>query len=161
MVNQNRNWRYLLFLLAAHHPKTKLDHTIRLSFGQKNIYLCSRCTGVGLGMATVFGATVFGVGFAQGFYLPLIGILPLLAVADWFTQSARLRHSNTPLRLGSGFLLGFAEALAILLLLRGNFLGFLAAVGLAVAYALAVYLIASKTGCLKSYIQELNASDAE
>ena len=160
MANQNRDWRYLFFLLAAHHPKSKLDHTIRVGFGQKTIYLCSRCTGVGLGMTAVFGAAVFGVGFAQVFYLPLIGILPLLAVADWFTQSARLRHSNTLLRLGSGFLLGIAEALAILLLLRGNFLSFLAAVGLTAAYAGTVYLVAAKTGCLKCYIQELNAPDA-
>ena len=161
MANQNRNWRYLFFLLIAHHPKTKLDHTIRVGFKQKNIYLCSRCTGVGSGMIAVFAATAFGFGVAQLFYLPLIGVLPLWAVADWFTQSARLRKSNTGMRVASGFLLGIAEALALLLLFRGVFVGFLTAMGLAAVYALTVYLIASKTGCLKSYIQELNTPDAE
>jgi uncharacterized membrane protein len=151
-----RNWRYLLFLLASHHPETKLDHTIRISIGQKNVHICSRCTGITLGMLSVFGANVASLTFPSEFYLPLIGLLPLAAVIDWFTQSARLRRSNTGLRVGSGFLLGIAEALAILLLFRGFFFSFLVAVGMATIYALTVYMVASKTNCLQSYLEELN-----
>jgi uncharacterized membrane protein len=152
----NRNWRYFLFLLAAHHPQTKLDHTIRLRLRGKNLYLCSRCTGLALGMLAVFVANAVGWMFAPWLTLPLIGLLPLAAVADWFTQSAKLRKSNTGLRVTSGFLLGISEALALLLLFTGVFLGFLAAVGMAAIYATAVYVIASKTKCLQSYLDEMN-----
>ncbi len=151
-----RNWRYLLFLLASHHPKEKLDHTIHVGLGQKNLYLCSRCTGVALGMTAVFGANAFSLTFPAEFYLPLIGLLPLVAVGDWFTQSARLRQSKTWLRVCSGFLLGISEGLGLLLLFNGFYLSFLAAVGMAAIYALTVYLIASKTKCLQSYLEEMN-----
>jgi uncharacterized membrane protein len=152
----DRSWRYFLFLLAAHHPKEKLDHTIRIGLGQKTVYFCSRCTGVAFGMAAVFGAAFLGLTLPAQYYLPAIAILPLFAVADWFTQSARLRKSNTGLRVSSGFLLGLAEGLGFLLLFTGVYLGFLAAVGLAGCYGICVYLIASKTKCLQSYIEEMN-----
>ncbi len=107
-------------------------------------------------MLAIFLSSVFGLVFPSVFVLPLIGLLPVVAVVDWFTQSARLRQSNTGLRVGSGFLLGIAEALSILLLVNGVFFSFLAAVGLAAAYALTVYFIAAKTKCLQSYLEELN-----
>jgi uncharacterized membrane protein len=152
----DRNWRYFLFLLASHHPEEKLDHTIRIGIRGKNLYLCSRCTGVVLGMAAIFGFNFFGYTFPAIFYLPLIGLLPLPAVVDWFTQSANLRQSNTLLRVGSGFLLGISEALGILLLFGGFLFSFLVAVGMAAIYVITVYLIALKTKCLQSYIEEMN-----
>jgi uncharacterized membrane protein len=152
----DRSWRYFLFLLVAHHPKEKLDHTIHIRFRQKNVYFCSRCTGVALGMATVFGAAFFGLTLPSQYYLPVIGILPLFAVVDWFTQSAKLRKSSTGLRVSSGFLLGLSEGLGLLLLFSGVYLGFLAVVGMAGLYALCVYLVAAKTKCLRSYLEELH-----
>jgi uncharacterized membrane protein len=152
----NRNWRYLLFLLASHHPKEKLDHTIHVGLGRKHVYLCSRCTGIALGMATVFGFNAFSLTVPMELFLPLIGLLPAIAVADWFTQSAKLRQSNTGLRVGSGFLLGISEALGLLLLVKGLFLSFLVAVGMAAIYAVTVYLIAAKTKCLQPYLEEMN-----
>ncbi len=147
----------LLFLLAAHHPEKKLDHTLRVSLWGKSVYLCSRCTGIALGMIVVFGCSVFGLMVPPVFYLPLIGLLPLVAVVDWFTQSARLRQSKTWIRIGSGFLLGISEALGLLLLFTGFFFGFLAAVGMAAIYGLTVYLVALKTKCLQSYLEEMNS----
>jgi uncharacterized membrane protein len=154
MVKQD--WRYLLFLLVAHHPKEKLDHTIGVGFGNKKVHFCSRCTGLAFGMATIFATHLFGFGFSFSWYLPLIGLLPLAAIADWFTQSAGLRQSRTSLRVGSGFLLGISEALCVLLLFNGFFLSFLVAFGMAGAYALAVYLVARKTKCLDFYLKEMN-----
>lgn len=150
------DWHYLLFLLASHHPKEKLDHTIRIGFRGRNLYLCSRCTGIALGMAAIFLAFIFGLAFPLVLYFPLIGLLPLVAVVDWFTQSARLRQSKTWLRVGSGFLLGISEALCILFLVKGLFLNFLVAVGMGGIYAVSVYLIALKTKCLDSYLEEIN-----
>ena len=153
---EKRNWHYLLFLLGSHHPKEKLHRTIRIGLGGKNVYLCSRCTGVVLGMATIFAANVFGLTFPISLFLPLISILPLMAVADWFTQSAKLRESKTWIRLSSGFLLGNSEALSLLLLINGFYIQFLFALGIASIYALSVYLIAVKTKCLDSYVKEMN-----
>jgi uncharacterized membrane protein len=153
----DRNWRYLLFLLASHHPEKKLDHTIHVTLGGKSVYFCSRCTGIAFGMIVVFGCSILGLAFPPAFIFPLIGFLPLVAVADWFTQSARLRQSRTWIRVGSGFLLGISEGLGLLLLFTGFFFGFLAAVGMAAIYGLTVYLVALKTKCLQSYLDEWNS----
>jgi uncharacterized membrane protein len=154
MVKQN--WRYLLFLLASHHPYERLHRTIRLGFGKRNIYLCSRCTGTVLGIAAIFAAYIFGLKFPTEFYLPLIAFLPLAAAVDWFTQSAKLRESKNWLRLSSGFLLGSSEALVFLLIIGGFFFQFLVALGIASFYALSIYLIAVKTKCLDSYLKDFN-----
>jgi uncharacterized membrane protein len=153
----DRNWRYLLFLLASHHPEKKLDHTIHVALLGKTVYLCSRCTGIAFGMLLVFGCSFFGLMVPDVFYFPLIGLLPIVAVADWFTQSARLRQSKTWIRVGSGFLLGISEGLGLLLLFTGFFLGFMAAVGMAAVYGVTVYLVAAKTKCLQSYVKEMNS----
>jgi uncharacterized membrane protein len=147
-----KNWRTLLLLLLSHHPKEKIDHTIHAG---KNIYLCTRCTGLAAGMATVLAGKILGLTFPLAFYLPLIAFLPLVAVVDWFTQSAKLRESKTWIRLSSGFLLGNSEALALLLLIEGFYLQFVCAVGFAAIYAVSVYLIANKTKCLDSYVKEM------
>jgi uncharacterized membrane protein len=151
-----QDWRYLLFLLAAHHPKEKLDHTICLGLRNKKIYFCSRCTGAACGMAVAFGLAAFGWIFPSWLYLPFIALLPLTAVVDWFTQSAKKRKSNTSIRLTTGFLLGIGEALALELLVFGFYLQFMVAVGLALAYVLCVYLIAYRTRCLDAYVNEMN-----
>ena len=150
------NWRYLLFLLASHHPKEKLDHTIPISFRGKQVYFCSRCTGVAFGMAAVFLTYIFGLSLPVVLYFPVIGVLPLVAVIDWFTQSANLRKSSTTLRVGSGALLGISEALCILFLFQGLFLSFLVALGVVGIYALSIYVIALKTRCLDAYLKEMN-----
>lgn len=155
----HQNWRYLLFLLASHHPKEKLHRTIHIGVGGKNVYLCSRCAGVTLGIATIFAGNAFGLSFPVVVYLPLISFLPLMAVVDWFTQSAKLRESKTWLRLTSGFLLGNSEALCLQLLIGGLYLQFLVACGIASIYALSVYLIALKTKCLDAYLNELSQSN--
>ncbi|MCW3995529.1 MAG: DUF2085 domain-containing protein [Candidatus Bathyarchaeota archaeon] len=152
-----QNWRYLLFLLTAHHPNEKLDHTIRVGFGGRYIYLCSRCTGIMLAMLIVFVSSAFGLQVPNAFYLPLIAFLPLFAVSDWFTQSAKLRKSNTTIRVTTGLLLGIAEALSIQLLLMGLYFEFLVAFAFAGIYALSVYLIAYKTKCLDAYVDEWNS----
>lgn len=151
-----QNWRYLLFLIVSHHPPGRLHRTIRIGFRRKYIYLCSRCTGTILGMTAIFAANTFGLRFPIEFYLPLVSLLPLVAAIDWFTQSAKLRESKNWLRISSGFLLGNAEALFLLLIVDGFFLKFLVALGIASIYVLSIYLIAAKTKCLELYLNEIN-----
>ncbi|MBE3116445.1 DUF2085 domain-containing protein [Candidatus Bathyarchaeota archaeon] len=154
MVKQN--WRYLLFLIVSHHPQEKLHRTIRIGFRRKYVYLCSRCTGTIFGMTAIFAANAFGLRFPLEAYLPLISLLPLVAAIDWFTQSAKLRESKNWLRISSGFLLGSSEALFLLLVIDGFLLKSLIALGIASIYALSIYLIAAKTKCLDSYLNEIN-----
>ena len=99
----DKDWRYLAFLLLAHHPKQKLDHTIQLKLNKHSVFLCSRCTGMALGYIVIWGAALFGFTLPLQFYLPLIVLFPLVAVVDWFTQSAKLRQSKTWLRVGFWF----------------------------------------------------------
>jgi uncharacterized membrane protein len=152
----NLDWRYLVFLLLAHHPKQKLDHTLHLSFRNRHLYLCTRCTGIAFGFITIWGFALFGLTLPLQFYVPLISVLPIVAVADWFTQSAKLRQSKTWLRVGSGYLLGLSESLGFLLLFTGFYVEFLLVVGVAAVYALAVFLIASRTRCFDAYVKEMN-----
>ena len=151
-----QNGRYLLFLIVSHHPPERLHRTIRIGFRQKYFYICSRCTGTFLGIIAIFAANTFGLRFPIEFYLPLISLLPLVAAIDWFTQSAKLRESKNWLRIGSGFVLGNSEALFLLLIIGGFFLKVLVALGIASIYALSIYLIAAKTKCLDSYLNEIN-----
>jgi hypothetical protein len=79
-----------------------------------------------------------------------------MTIIDWFTQSAKLRESKNWLRIFSGFQLGNAEALILLLLLEGFFVKFFVALGIASIYVISIYLIAAKTKCLESYLNEIN-----
>jgi uncharacterized membrane protein len=151
-----QDWRYFLFLLAAHHPKEKLDHTIRLQIAKKEIHLCTRCTGIAFGMTTAIAIFLLGCLPPGWVYLPFIAVLPLSAIIDWFTQSSKKRKSTTTIRLATGYFLGIAEGLGFELLFLGFYLQFLVAVGTALTYALGVYLIAYKTKCLDAYVNEIN-----
>ena len=151
-----QNWRYLLFLLLSHHPPERLHRTFRISLLGKNVYLCSRCTGTGLGITAILAFYVVGLRFPAEFYFPLISVLPLTAAVDWFTQSAKRRESKNWLRVCSGFLLGTSEGLFLLLLINGLFIQVLLAFGILATYALSIYLIAARTKCLDSYLNEIN-----
>jgi len=151
-----QNWRYLLFLMMSHHPPEKIHRTIRIGFRKKYVNICSRCTGTSLGIITIFITNSFGIRFPIEFYLPLISILPLVAAIDWFTQSAKLRESKNWLRIGSGFLLGISEALFLLLIIGGFFWKVFVTLGIVSIYAFLIYLIAVKTKCLDSYLNEIN-----
>jgi uncharacterized membrane protein len=155
-----QTWCYLLFLLLSHHPQERLHRTIHIRLKRKNIYLCSRCTGTFLGIISILSANILGLRIPIELYFPLIAFLPLAAAVDWFTQSAKRRESKNWLRVCSGFLLGTAEALCLLLLINGFFLHFLLTLGIFSIYALSIYLIAAKTKCLDAYIDEFNRTQS-
>jgi hypothetical protein len=108
------------------------------------------------GYAAIWGAALLGLTLPMQLYLPLICLLPLAAVVDWFTQSAKRRQSKTWLRVGSGFMLGISEALGLLLLFTGFYVEFLIVLGVAALYMFSIYIVASKTRCLNAYLKELN-----
>ena len=149
------DWHLLLFLLLSHHKPEKLHRTIHVGFGGRSIYLCARCTGTYSGILSVFVAWFLGYGFPAWLYLPLFSVLPIPCIADWFTQSCKLRESKNPIRVCTGYFLGISEGLFLLTLVNGMFNSFFIALAISGAYFLSIYVIAWKTRCLDSYLDEI------
>jgi len=149
------DWHYLLFLLLAHHPPARIRRTIHFTIVGKNFYLCARCTGRYSALIGVFAVYLIGYSFPLWLYLPLIAVLPLPGIADWLSQSCKIRESTNPIRVGTGVLLGIAEALLLLLLIKGLFLMLLFGAAIIGAYAFSIYLLALKTSCFKSYLEDI------
>ena len=122
-----KDWHYLLFLLLSHHKPDKLHRTIHINIRGKTIYLCARCTGKYSALLSVFIAWFLGYGFPAWAYFPLFTFLPLPSVVDWFTQSCKLRESKNTIRVCTGFLLGIAEGLVLLTIVKGMLHLFLSA----------------------------------
>ena len=98
------DWRYLLFLLLAHHPPARIRRTLHFIILGKNFYLCARCTGRYSALIGVFAAYLAGYSFPLVFYLPLIAVLPLPGLADWLSQSCKMRESTNLIRVFTGWL---------------------------------------------------------
>lgn len=107
------------------------------------------------GADRVFAAYFLRLSFPLWLYLPLIFVLPMPAMVDWFTQSCKLRESKNSLRVGTGFLLGIIEGLLLLLLINGVIYMFLVGITIIGVYAFSMYIIALKTGCLDSYMEDI------
>jgi hypothetical protein len=97
---------------------------------------------------------LLGYALAPWLCLPLVALLPLPGIADWTSQSCMLRESKNPIRIVTGALLGIAEGSLLLLLLNGSYTLFLIGVGVICCYAFGIYLLASKTSRLNSYLKE-------
>lgn len=149
------DWRYLLFLMLSHHPPERLHRTICLGFRGKNIYLCARCTGTFSSLIAVLVAYFIGLRFPLWLYLPLISVLPIPVIVDWFTQGSKLRESRNSIRAGTGLLLGIAEADLLLLAINGMVSMFLVAMSIIGLYAISIYIVALKTKCLDSYLDDI------
>lgn len=147
-----QDWCYLLFLMLSHHPPERLRRTICLGFRGKNVYLCARCTGTCSSLIAVLVAYFVGLRFPLWLYLPLILVLPIPATVDCLTQSGKLRESRNSIRVGTGLLLGTAEAHFLLLIINGMVSMFLVAMSIIGLYAISIYIVALKTKCLDSYL---------
>ncbi len=76
------------FFILSHHSYSKLSHTIRVSLGRKEVHLCARCTGIGMGMTVgLFYANYLAHSFLQ--YPGLIIAFVLPATMDWLFQVFR------------------------------------------------------------------------
>ena len=149
------DWRYLLFLMLSHHPPERLHRTICLGFRGKKVYLCARCTGSYSSLTAVLVAYFIGLRFPLWLYLPLISVLPIAAAVDWLTQSCKFRESRNSIRVGTGLLLGIAEAYFLLLVISGMVDMFLVAMSIIGLYAISIYIVALKTKCLDSYLNDI------
>jgi len=144
--------------MLSHHPPERLHRTICLGVGGKNVYLCARCTGKYSSLIAVLIVYFIGLRFPLWLYLPLISVLSIPAIVDWFTQSCKLRESRNLIRVGTGLLLGIAEAYFLLLVINGMVSLFLVALSIIGLYAISIYLVAWKTRCLDSYLDDIMRS---
>ena len=141
----------LWFLLLAHHSYNRISHTLQIPIGSRQVCLCTRCTGILLGMlAGLFYAATLASALAR---TPLlIFLFPLPAVADWLLQVFRVSESTSLRRLATGALVGQAY-LVLLVALAGGWLGLLWYFALAfAAYAVFLYVLFWKTGIMGSYM---------
>jgi uncharacterized membrane protein len=151
-----RDWCYLSFLLLAHHRPDRINRTIHISLLSRHLYFCARCTGRYAALISTLVAFLMGYALAPWLCLPLVTLLPLPGIADWISQSCRLRESKNSIRIASGALLGIAEGSLLLLLLNGSYVPFLIGAGVIGCYAFGIYLLAAKTSRLKSYLEEIS-----
>ena len=142
----------LWFFMLSHHSYNKLSHTIRISIGKREAYLCARCTGIGIGMIIgLLYVNFLAYGFLQ--YPALIVAFVLPATVDWLFQVFRFRNSTNPRRLVTGALVGQAYLVGIIALARGWFdlLSYYALVF--ATYAIILYVLFRITGVMNDYLE--------
>ncbi len=133
--------------LLSHHLPNDYDKCISIYVGGKIIHLCSRCSGVYIGISTGFLANLFHI-FEPNMLIILI--FPMFALIDWFVTAFNMHKSNNTIRIASGFFLGLAYIFAALLAIR-EFPNFLVITTGALYALLAVLLLALRGGYKKLY----------
>ncbi len=98
----------LSFLVLSHHTRANLNRTWKLRVRGKDLYICSRCTGVAIGFVAALLFRQAVLLFSQNSILLLA--LPAFAMADWVLQTLKLHESKNPVRIASGFFLGLCWA---------------------------------------------------
>lgn len=94
------------YALIAHHEPDQFYKTIEISFFNKNIRLCTRCTGI------YFGIILTLLYFLLSFTIPniieliVIYAFPIPAILDWSLEKYNLWKGNNATRFVSGFILG-------------------------------------------------------
>lgn len=139
------------FFMLSHHSYGKLSHTIRVSLRGREVYLCARCTGIGIGMAIgLLYVNYLAYGFLQ--FPSLIVAFALPATMDWLLQVFRIRNSTNPRRLATGALIGQAYLVGLIALARGwfNLLSYYAVVF--AAFAAILYVLFRVTGVMNDYL---------
>ena len=139
------------FFILSHHPYSKLSHTIRVSLGRKETYLCARCTGIVMGMMVgLLYANYLAYGFLQ--YPGLIVAFVLPSTVDWLFQVFKLRNSTNPRRLVTGALVGQAYLVGLIALARGWVTLFLYYALVFAAYTAILYVLFRMTGVMDDYL---------
>lgn len=105
--------RHLYYLGLTHHPISASDHTFYFQFGRTKLYLCSRCSGMILGIVMSIFFThlvqqIFDAKFSSEVALLITIIFPIPGLIDWGTQKLSSRTSTTESRLLTGFIIGVA-----------------------------------------------------
>ncbi|MHA1276426.1 MAG: DUF2085 domain-containing protein [Candidatus Helarchaeota archaeon] len=94
-----------LFVLFAHHTRDNLSHTIKISIGKWELYLCARCTGIYSALIVSFLLWIFVFDIT---ILPLWATVMLAyslgtpAILSWGRQTLTGRDNTNSTRIGTG-----------------------------------------------------------
>ncbi|MFX1239318.1 MAG: DUF2085 domain-containing protein [Promethearchaeota archaeon] len=99
----------------THHPKTQegIQHAFYFKFGRTRIFLCSRCSGVVLGVIFSFFffhvvEAIYNFRISAEYAIILCSLFPIPCFIDWGSQKLLYRKSNTKYRLFTGIMVGIA-----------------------------------------------------
>jgi uncharacterized membrane protein len=92
--------------LIAHHEPEQFYKTIKFSLFNKNIRLCTRCTGIYLGIITTILYLLFSLSTPEILMPRIIYTFPIPAMLDWGLEKYGIYKGNNATRFVSGFMLG-------------------------------------------------------
>jgi uncharacterized membrane protein len=108
----------LWHLVFSHHPFSEWNRTLQFKLLNRDIVLCTRCTGQYTAFAIAF---IMEWLFHWDFSVVATYFLPLPATLDWLTQALKFRESKTWLRLITGGFFGVWLANVVLAIFTWNY----------------------------------------
>lgn len=99
------------YALLAHHEPDKFYKTIKFSLFNKNLRLCTRCTGIYLGIITIILYLLFLLTTPDILMSKIIYAFPIPAMLDWGLEKYSIWKGNNTIRFVSGFMLGICYVL--------------------------------------------------
>jgi len=95
--------------LIAHHEPDQFNKTLKFTLCNKNIRLCTRCTGIYSGIITSILYLLFSLYSLTNPEILISGIIyafPIPAMLDWGLEKYGIYKGNNATRFVTGFLLG-------------------------------------------------------
>ncbi|MFX0102847.1 MAG: DUF2085 domain-containing protein, partial [Candidatus Hodarchaeota archaeon] len=91
----------------THHIIEEKDHSIKATIGNFNVYFCTRCSGMLLGIAVaIYAFVTFKITIDPTVAFIIDIFLPMPIFIDWGTQRLGFRKSTTASRIFTGALTG-------------------------------------------------------
>ena len=132
----------LLSLILAHHTVSRMNRTIGVRVLRWEQRFCTRCSGQLMATAACVALMLLlRVEIVLPIWMAVLSLLPMPAFIDWITQTWSIRESTTPLRMLTGSILGIGVGFQVVAAVRLDWLAFAGGIGVAIVYALAIYLL--------------------
>jgi uncharacterized membrane protein len=107
--------------LIAHHEPDQFYKTIKFSIFNKNIRLCTRCTGIYLGIITTVLYLLLSLTTPEILIFVIIFTFPIPAMLDWGLDKYGVWKGNNATRFVSGFMLGICYIFLWMRFIRNPF----------------------------------------
>ena len=98
--------RKKLQLFLSHHLEGEYDRCLNLPFGSRHWRICTRCTGVYIGILTGILANLL-ISINSLSLMKVMFVFPLPAFVDFYLNQANIYSGTNETRLITGILLGF------------------------------------------------------
>lgn len=113
----------------SHHEPSEYYKCFHIKIVWKDVYICSRCLGVYLGILIGVLIIFFNL-LSPIFSLIIIAILPSLALIDWSISILTSIKSNNSIRAITGIFLGLSYCIGIFLVLKNSYIIQVVTIGL-------------------------------